>query len=639
MFFPHEKVREIQDQLIKAIEEATEKKKNLLVHAPTGLGKTASAIAPALTTAFDKNLTIIFLTSKHTQHKIAIDTLKLIQEKYEKKFSATSILGKKWYCLQPGTQNLYSKDFADYCRAMVEDNKCEYYLNVKNKNKLSVEAKKVLEIIKNKVKDSDEIIKESEKCSLCPYEISMLGAKNAKLIVTDYYYIFNNSIRNSFLKRIEKELGECIIIVDEAHNLPNRVKDLASEYLSTIILERAIKEAKKYAPQQILDELEEIRDILLRYAKTFKEKKLGQFESNQKFHNRNQNKKYQNNKNNISFNEKYVSREEFIEEINKIREYDEFLTELAIIGDNIREDQKYSYIGSIARFLEKWKQTQTGFTRILSLKEKNIILSYRCLDPGVVTKKPINEAYSTIMMSGTLTPTTMYTELLGVENAMEKTFKSPFPEENRLNIIIPKTSTKYESRNAQQYQRIAEEIDKTVNAIPGNVLVFFPSYYLKDQVKQYFKNDKTLLDEVSGLSKEERNEILEKFKSYKKTGCILLAVVSGSFGEGIDLPGDELKGVVVVGLPLQKPDLEAKALIDYYDEKFKKGWDYGYLFPAFTKSIQSAGRCIRSKKDRGVIVFLDERYAWPNYKRCFPKDWDIKITLMYEKWIREFFEK
>lgn len=623
MFFPHPKIREIQDELIKSIDIAVKNRQNLVVHAPTGLGKTVSAIVPALEAAFEKNLTVIFLTSKHTQHKIAIKTLKLIREKFGKEFSATSILGKKWYCLQPGAQALYSKDFADYCRAMVEGEKCEFYSNIKSKNKQTTDAKKVLETIKNKVKDSDEIIREATMHSLCPYEISMISAKKAKAIITDYYYIFSDTIRNVFLKRIEKELGECIVIVDEAHNLPSRVKDLASEYLSAVILERAIKEAGKFAPPEIRDELKEILQVLVNYSKSFKDKTLKDFGK----------------KDNILFNEKYVDRDDFIEKIGQINDYDELTEELSIIGDNIREEQQYSYIGSVARFLAKWKENQKGFARILSLKEKNIILSYRCLDPSVVTKLPINEAYSTILMSGTLTPTTMYSELLGVENALEKTFKSPFPSENRLNIIIPKTSTKYENRNPQQYKYIAAEIDKVVEAIPGNVLVFFPSYGLKDNIKPYLKNSKTLLDEVSGLSKDERNEILEKFRSYKKTGCVLLGVISGSFGEGIDLPGDEVKGVIVVGLPLQKPDLEAKSLISYYDEKFKKGWDYGYLFPAFTKAIQGAGRCIRSKSDRGVVVFLDERYAWPSYKRCFPADWDIKITLMHEKWIKEFFGK
>ena len=117
----------------------------------------------------------------------------------------------------------------------------------------------------------------------------------------------------------------------------------------------------------------------------------------------------------------------------------------------------------------------------------------------------------------------------------------------------------------------------------------------------------------------------------------MLAVVSGSFGEGIDLPGDLLKAVVVVGLPLSVPDLETKALIKYYDEKFGLGWDDGYIFPAMNKVMQNAGRVIRSETDRGAIIFLDERYSWHHYRRCFPTDWNIVITKLWKERLEEFF--
>ena len=139
------------------------------------------------------------------------------------------------------------------------------------------------------------------------------------------------------------------------------------------------------------------------------------------------------------------------------------------------------------------------------------------------------------------------------------------------------------------------------------------------------------------MSKKEKTDMLERFKKYNKSGAVLLAVVSGSFGEGIDLPGDLLKAAIIVGLPLQVPDLETKALIQYYDEKFSKGWDYGYLFPAMNRAMQSAGRVIRSETDKGAVIFLDERYAWPNYYRCLPMNENIEITRNYKKRIEAFF--
>ncbi|MFC2134933.1 ATP-dependent DNA helicase, partial [Bacteroidota bacterium] len=453
----------------------------------------------------------------------------------------------------------------------------------------------------------------SEKFGVCPYEMSLILAKKAKVIVGDYFYLFSPSVSTSFLKKSGIEMENVIIVVDEAHNLPSRVKDLYSNKLTNVILRRAVAEAKKYKFDEIGSVLEEIKDVL---------DKLSDFDGE----------------------EKYISKMDFYERVNYATDYEQLVDDLSEIADSVREKQKNSYIGSVSLFLELWKNDDEGFTRIVSKQEgpKDIIktINFRCLDPGIFTRNVIESAHSTILMSGTLTPTSMYKELLGFDEAEEETYESPFPEENKLNIIIPKTSTKYDLRSQQQYSDIADILAKVVNKVPGNSAVFFPSYYLRDRIYKEFNElcNKTVFIEHPNMSKSEKQELLEKFKSYKKTGAVLLGVISGSFGEGIDLPGDYLKSVVIVGLPLTKPDLETKALIDYFDKKFGKGWDYGYLFPAFNKTLQSAGRCIRSETDKGVIIFLDERYTWNNYHRCFPSSWNIKTTMLYEKMIEQFFE-
>jgi DNA excision repair protein ERCC-2 len=155
----------------------------------------------------------------------------------------------------------------------------------------------------------------------------------------------------------------------------------------------------------------------------------------------------------------------------------------------------------------------------------------------------------------------------------------------------------------------------------------------------YNSVDKELLKERPAMSKEEKQSLLNEFKRSYFKGAILMAVIGGSFSEGIDLPGHLLQGVVIVGLPLGQPDLHTKSLISYYDTRFKRGWDYGYIYPAFTKALQSAGRCIRSETDRGVILFLDERYTQDRYYSCFPKDLAPKTTTFYEEAIKAFFQK
>jgi len=162
---------------------------------------------------------------------------------------------------------------------------------------------------------------------------------------------------------------------------------------------------------------------------------------------------------------------------------------------------------------------------------------------------------------------------------------------------------------------------------------------LRNKINDIFSEEcsKTIFLEESSMSKEEKGDMLERFKGYKDQGAVLLGVAGGNFAEGIDLPGDYLKGVIVVGLPLGKPDIETQELINYYDKRFSRGWDYGYIFPAIIKTLQSAGRCIRSAEDRGIIVFMDERYVWRSYMQCFPKDWKMKIEKKPYGLIKLFF--
>jgi len=642
LLFPYENIRISQDMLIKKIADVVKNNGSLVVHAPTGLGKTAASLSPCLTHIMlpeNKNLSIIFLTSRHTQHKIVIDTLRRINSRFSADINGVSIIGKKHLCLQPGIGNLPSKEFADYCRLLVEEGKCTFYLRLKNGDKLSPDSKIAIESIKQSyggIASSEEIINESVLHELCPFEISLLLAKEARLIVADYHHIFNPSIREMILKKTGKNLSDSIIIIDEAHNLPSRIKDLNSFFLSNITISRAIAEAKKFHYDDVAVILEEIHTIIEKYSRSLssdeKSVTLESFTDASKYSGK------------VFNNESYIQRKRFMDDISKIKDYEGIIGELFFIGNAIREQQNISYIGSISEFLQAWQGSDEGFARILTIKRLKdrsfmITLSYRCLDPSILTSPVIKNTYATIAMSGTLTPTSMYKELLDID-AAELTLKSPFPSENSLNIIIPKTSTKYELRSPKQYDDIATTLLDILSITPGCIAIYFPSYYIMEEISQRLslKTKKTVFSEQPDMSKPEKQEFLERFSKYKDSGAILLAVIGGSFSEGIDLPG-LLRMVIIVGLPLQRPDLETKSLIEYFDKKFGKGWDYGYLFPAFTKTVQAAGRCIRSEKDKGVIVFLDERYSWNNYYRCFPLSWDIKVSLAYKELIENFFSK
>lgn len=636
VYFPHSEIRNIQDEFIDAVIEAVNNKKHLIAHAPTGLGKTAAALSPALTYTLKNKKTIFFLTSRHTQHNIVNETLKLIKKKHEQDFITTDVIGKKHMCLQNGIERLYNSEFIEFCKNLREDGTCEFYNNTyeDKKSKLSFRADEAINSLKIKgINTSNDIIRfcELEKDKLCPYEISYKLAKDAKVIIADYYHIFNSHIQNTLFKKINKELKDCIIIIDEAHNLPDRIRELMSEQLSLTRLDRAINEAKKYKYDETRYILYKIKEKVIELGDTVPEKET----------------------------EKLITHKEFVEKISEIDEYRKILDDLIFVGDEIRKEHKRSYIAGIAEMMyhwykdknnieyddpdreEKWEKAFICYIRI-DPKNNDVIIRSKCLDPGIITGEIINETHTTILMSGTLLPIEMYRDILDLkkEKTIVKELPCPFPPANKLSLIVPETSTKYTERSDDQFKKIATITVNIANSIDGNVAIFFPSYYIKNQIEKYFfkmyKNK--IFSETQFMESEERHELIEDFKKNNEDGSILMAVASGSYGEGIDLPGNLLKGVIVVGLPLGKPDLETKELINYYDKKFRKGWDYGYLFPAFNKTLQNAGRCIRTHDDKGIIVYLDERYEWRNYYRCFPKDLKIKITKNFRKEIKEFFD-
>ncbi len=493
IFFPYSSARKVQEDMISDVHEVIEKKSCMLAHAPTGMGKTVATLAPALAAALEKKeLTIFFLTSRHTQHNIAIKTLKQMKQKHKINFGAVSIIGKKWMCAMPDTANLYSKEFISFCKALREDDKCEFYTNLGSRSKPSFEARKAASSINAaSPAETGKIISICKEEKVCPYEMALLSASTAKVVVTDYYYILDPFIREIFLKKIGKELKDIIIIFDEAHNLPARTRDLMTTKLSTFVLERAIKEAHKFRFEEVETYLRGMMDAVINLGSAMSEG-----------------------------GEKLIGEPEFTEKINQIKDYDEISAALEFAADEVRETERSSYIGSVAMFMELWQGPDKGYVRILSKSPTKygpmITVVYRCLDPSLFTKGIITDSHSTILMSGTLTPTSMYRDLLGFpENTEEKTYASPFPNENKVVMVVPKTTTKFTKRSESQFKEIASICTEMLEEIPGHAALFFPSYGLMQKIMEPLQNSckREIFAEERGMDKEGRHELLEKFKN------------------------------------------------------------------------------------------------------------------------------
>ncbi len=613
-FFPYQRIRAQQGELLQDIDTAFQQEKILLAHAPTGLGKTATALSVALYHALEKKKRVFFLTSRHTQHAIAVETLREIKQKGVS-FSSIDLVGKRSMCSQE-IAGLFGNDFNDFCKTIVGRGECEFYNNVRSKQQLTVEAKKaVSDLQKEAPMHNQEIMNFSREQHMCGYEIAIELAKKATVVIADYNYLFNPHIQQNFFNKLDLELNDVIVVVDEGHNLPSRVVDVLSSNLSSITIKNAVLEAKKFGYNGLLFWLQELVRIL---------NELGELSEND-----------------FGSKENLIAKNDFMSKVAAVVEYDELINELELAAEEVRRKQKKSYLGGVAAFLEAWKGEDTGFARILTERESNYgpvtTLSYQCLDPRIITEPIFKQIYTGVIMSGTLTPLFMYRDILGITRAVEKEYGSPFPPENKLSLIVPETSTKYNLRGDAMFKLIAEKCSELANFIPGNVAFFFPSYQLRDAIANHLRCPKKLFFEKKEMSTEDKNTFLAEFKEYKNKGGILLGVSGANFAEGIDFPGDLLNGVVVVGLPLGKPDLYTKEIVKYYEEKFGKGWDYGYIYPAMSKCIQSAGRCIRSETDKGAVIYLDERFAWQNYYACLPRE-GLRVTKEYRNLLQEFFK-
>ncbi len=613
-FFPHSAIRPGQEQLLQDLDAAIREEKILLANAPTGSGKTAAALSVALFHALEKKKRVFFLTNRHTQHALAIDTLKLIKKKGAS-FSSVDMFGKRWMCSQD-IAGLFGNEFNEFCKTVVERGECEFYNNFKDKQQLTVEGKKVLlDLAKEGPLHNSEIISFSREQRMCGYEISLALAKKADVFIGDYYYLFNPFIRGNLFGKLDAELKDIILIVDEGHNLPARVTDMASSALSGITVKNAVMEAKRFNYNGLLFWLQELMRVL---------EGFGSFDGKEEM------------------KQKMIAKNDFISKITSFVGYDEFINELELAAEEVRRKQKKSYLGGVAAFLEAWKGDDKGFVRMVAEREGKISsfleLSYACLDPRLITEDIFKNIYAGVVMSGTLNPLFMYRDVLGITRSVEKDYPSSFPPGNKLSMVIPETSTKFNLRGDAMYKRIAEICSEISSCVPGNIAFFFPSYSLRDKIAEFIAAGKKRFWEQKEMTVEDKELFLMKFKDEKERGGMLLGVTGANFAEGVDLPGDLLNGAVVVGLPLARPDLKTKETIKYYEEKFGRGWDYGYIFPAMSKCIQSAGRCIRSETDKGAVIYFDERFAWQNYYSCLPSE-GLRVTKDYRKLLKEFFGK
>ena len=597
--FPY---RKGQKELAVNVYRAIARGRNLYIQAPTGIGKTLSVIFPSLK-AMGEGMgdKLFYLTAKTVTRRVAEEAFSILRTR-GLFFSAVTITAKEKLCFL-GQPSCNPED-CPYAKG--------HYDRVNDA---------VFDIIHQESAITRErILTYAEKHRICPFEFCLDISSWVDGIICDYNYVFDPNVR---LKRYFAEggKGEYLFLVDEAHNLVSRGREMYSAAL--------VKEDVLLAARLVKSRSPRLARLLNACNKTLLEMKR-QCENYAVLEN-------------VDFliyqvRETYGVMEEFMEENPEFED-----RELVL-----------DFYFQVRDFLNTADYMDEGYEIYSQLKEDGTFaVNLFCIDPSGRLRACMDQGISTILFSATLLPMPYYKELLsGEPDGYAIYAQSPFPRENRLLLVGRDVSSRYSRRNSREYRKAASYIQKVVGARAGNYMIFCPSYQYMDQIAQILLAETDpeqthILVQESHMDEAAREAFLEEFyqtqpEGQKKRSLAALCVMGGIFGEGIDLKEESLIGVVIIGTGIPQVCPRQDILRRYFDERGKPGFSYAYQYPGMNKVMQAAGRVIRTVKDEGVIVLLDDRFLWPDYLALFPREWSdyCPVTLSdVEKKLCDFWGK
>jgi DNA excision repair protein ERCC-2 len=607
-YFPYASVRPNQDQFIKTIFDAVEEQHSILIEGSNGLGKTISALSACLPVAVEKGLKILYVARTHRQHDRVIEELRAVFKRHP--ISGVSLRGRNQMCLNSfaARKAFDAKSLMEVCELLKAKGRCPYH---KSPEEQTYEYLQLQQQVASRPYKASEIQRICRKKGACPYELVKAALSDVAVIALSYLYVFDPVIRTVFLKNLDSQLQKIILIVDEAHNLPETAIDISSRSLSLFVLKQAELEAKKYENKEI--------EVFVNFFRNEIEKITEKINR-----------------------EEVISPESMIEIIQKqggIANPRYFFEHLHEAGSFIRRNllaegkNPRSYIHGMSEFLLRWLETMDdeSFVHVASRyttreNVKTAKLEIVALDPSKVTAPVFSSTYSNIIMSGTLQPLQAYARITKLpEDTVQCLVPSPFPKEHMLALVCRGVSTAMEKRTPPMYQAIIKRIAEVVHNTPANTGIFAASFdVLNALVAEGLENalDKPLFHERRGMSSKTNEKMVAEFKACgEHDGAVFLGVQGGRTSEGVDFPGNQMNSVIIVGVPYAEPTPRVKAQISYYEKCFPKlGREYGYVLPAMKKASQAAGRPVRTLEDRGAIVFLDYRFA-TSYCRSFLPSW------------------
>jgi DNA excision repair protein ERCC-2 len=599
--------REGQKELAVSVYRSIARGRNLYIQAPTGIGKTLSCVFPSLKAIGEGyGEKLFYLTAKTITRSVAEETFELLRERENLYFSTVTITAKEKLCV-------------------LEKPDCNPVACPRAKGHFDRVNDAVYEIIQEEQGITREtILAYAEKYQVCPFELCLDISSWVDGIICDYNYVFDPNVRLKRYFAEGEERGNYIFLVDEAHNLVSRAREM---YSAVLIKEEllAVKRILKGIPEagKVLKLLERCNRRMLDL------KRLGEtepfsdevdmelaFEGGAR----------------MVLGEHYRMHPDVkllsLELMGLFGEMEVFLNENSEFDDRETVLDLYFKIRDFLYVSDRLDENYRIYSRLLA--DGSFMVKLMCVNPSRCLRECLDRGVSTVFFSATLLPIRYYKELLsGSQEEYAVYAKSPFQADKRLVLAASDVSSRYSRRGRTQYERIADYIEGVIGGKTGNYMIFFPSYQFLFQVQKVLEErqeqGKLKFEwkaQSSNMSEEEREEFLLSFKEEPKESFAGLCVMGGIFSEGIDLKEERLIGAIIIGTGLPQVNPEQEILKEYFDEQGEGGFDYAYQYPGMNKVMQAAGRVIRTVNDKGVIALLDDRFLLPEYVALFPREWE-----------------
>ena len=573
--------RKGQREMVSGIYHAISKKEQIFIQAPTGVGKTMSAVFPAVR-AIGQGMaeTVFYLTARTITRTVAQDAFEILRDR-GLLFKVVTITAKEKLC------------FCD--KPECDPEKCPYAKGHYDRINDAVYELWTTE----QSFDRETLLRHAQKWQVCPFELSLDLAVWMDGVICDYNYVFDPNV---YLKRFfgENVSGNYLFLIDEAHNLVDRGREMYSASIS-------------------LDDVIETRKFVKPYSQKLW-KKLGKVK-----------KQMEELKQNCG--EWKVQENAGVLPISLLSvqgEMDQLLEEPPAqeVVDGILD-----FYFAVRNFLNISELVDDNYVVYAAFDDNGrFYLKLFCVNPAENLQKYLDKGNSTVFFSATLLPLQYYRKMLSTRSENFGMYvESPFEQKKRCLMICRDVSSKYTRRGYEEYRKIAEYIARMSWQKKGNYMVFFPSYRLMEDVYQVYQDEFSVswvrcISQHASMTELEREEFLEEFTEETEETLVGFCVMGGIFSEGIDLIGDRLIGAAVVGTGLPQVNCEREILKGYYDEKGEQGFDYAYRYPGMNKVLQAAGRVIRTKEDTGAILLMDERFLNRDYRNLFPREWNDACT-------------